>query len=177
MPSTSRAARAGSVVAHLGVMGAVAVLMGLLTAGLVIPFAAVGGVTARNVAASMDKLPDELTAEPLAQRTRVLAADGSLLATWYDQNRINVRLDEVAPIMRKAILAIEDYRYYEHGALDLKGTLRAFITNQASAGVVQGGSSITQQMVKQTLVNQAKTKPQIRAATDYTYERKTREPR
>ena len=56
MRSASRAAKAGSVFAHLGVMGAVAVLMGLLTAGLVIPFAAVGGVTARNVAASMDKL-------------------------------------------------------------------------------------------------------------------------
>ena len=61
----------------------------------------------------------------------------------------------VAPIMKKAIIAIEDYRFYEHGALDLKGTLRAFISNQAADGVVQGGSSITQQMVKMTLINQA----------------------
>ena len=53
--------------------------------------------------------------------------------------------------MRKAIVAIEDYRFYQHGALDLKGTLRAFVTNQASGGTVQGGSSITQQMVKMTL--------------------------
>ena len=53
--------------------------------------------------------------------------------------------------MRKAIVAIEDYRFYQHGALDLKGTLRALVTNQASGGVVQGGSSITQQMVKMTL--------------------------
>src|SRR4051794_39340452 len=166
---------AGSVVSHLGVMVAVAALMGLLVAGLVIPFAAVGGIAARNVADSMDKLPSDLTADPLAQRTRVLATDGSTLATWYDQNRISVPLNHVARIMRKAIVSIEDYRFYQHGALDLKGTLRAFITNQASAGVVQGGSSITQQMVKQTLINQARTKKQVRAATADTYERKFRE--
>ncbi|HEY0905396.1 MAG TPA: transglycosylase domain-containing protein, partial [Marmoricola sp.] len=64
---------------------------------------------------------------------------------------------------------------YEHGALDLKGTLRALITNQASNGVVQGGSSITQQMVKMTLLTQAKTKAERREATDDTYARKLRE--
>src|SRR3712207_3401621 len=84
-----------AVVSHLAVMVAVAGLTGLLVAGLAIPFAAVAGLGARNMASSMDNLPSDLTAEPLAQRTRVLAADGSLLATWYDQNRINVRLDKV----------------------------------------------------------------------------------
>ena len=44
--------------------------------------------------------------------------------------------------------SIEDYRFYQHGALDLKGTLRALVKNQAEGGVSQGGSSITQQMVK-----------------------------
>jgi membrane peptidoglycan carboxypeptidase len=167
---------AADVVSHLGVMIGVSALIGILVAGLAIPFAALAGFGARTVADSMDKLPDELTAEPLAQRTRVLAADGSLLATFYDQNRINVPLNEVSRIMRKSIIAIEDYRFYQHGALDLKGTLRAFVTNQANSGdVVQGGSSITQQMVKQTLVNQAKTKEEQAAATADTYERKIRE--
>ena len=147
--------------------------MGVLVAGIAIPFAAVAGLGARTVADSMDNLPEELTAEPLAQRTRVLAADGSLLATWYDQNRVNVSLNKVSLVMRKAIVAIEDYRFYQHGALDLKGTLRAFVTNQANSGVVQGGSSITQQMVKQTLINQAKNKRGRRAATADTYERKS----
>src|SRR3712207_9142251 len=77
--------------------------------------------------------------------------------------------------MRKAIVAIEDYRFYQHGAMDLKGTLRAFITNQANSGVVQGGSSITQQMVKQTLITQAETEAQVAAAQAETYERKFRE--
>ena len=163
------------VVSHLGVMVAVAAVTGLLVAGLAIPFAAVAGFGARNVADSMDQLPSDLTTEPLAQRTRVLAGDGRLLATWYDQNRINVPLNKVSLTMRKAIVAIEDYRFYEHGALDLKGTLRAFITNQASSEVVQGGSSITQQMVKQTLITQAKSDEEVAAAQDDTYERKIRE--
>jgi membrane peptidoglycan carboxypeptidase len=105
----------------------------------------------------------------------VLAANGKTLAIWYDQNRVNVTLNHVAPIMRKAILSIEDYRFYEHGALDVKGTLRAFITNQASGGVVQGGSSITQQMVKMTLLNQAKTEAERKAVTADTYQRKFNE--
>ena len=77
--------------------------------------------------------------------------------------------------MVKAIVAIEDSRFYEHGALDLQGTLRALITNQANSGVVQGGSSITQQMVKLTLLSQADTKAERSAATDDTYARKLRE--
>ena len=77
--------------------------------------------------------------------------------------------------MVKSIVSIEDYRYYQHGALDLKGTLRALVTNQASGGSVQGGSSITQQMVKMTLVDQAKTAKQRKAATADTYARKITE--
>jgi membrane peptidoglycan carboxypeptidase len=172
---SARRLPARSILSHLGVMVAVSTLAGLLVAGLVIPFAAVAGLGARNVAEGMDKLPADLTAEPLSQRTRVLAADGSLLATWYDQNRVNVPLNKVSMTMRKAIVAIEDYRFYQHGAMDLKGTLRAFLTNQASDGVVQGGSSITQQMVKQTLINQAKTEEEVAEATADTYARKFRE--
>jgi membrane peptidoglycan carboxypeptidase len=86
-----------------------------------------------------------------------------------------VPLNRVAKVMRKAIVAIEDYRFYEHGALDLKGTFRAFVINQANDGVVQGGSSITQQMVKQTLINQAETDEEAKAAKEETYARKFRE--
>jgi membrane peptidoglycan carboxypeptidase len=175
MPRRDQDLNAASVLSHLGVMLGVSALAGLLVAGLALPFVAVAGAGAQNVAHSLEDLPEDLIAEPLAQRTKVLDADGKRIATWYDQNRVNVRLDQVAPVMRRAILSIEDYRFYQHGALDLKGTLRAFITNQASSGVVQGGSSITQQMVKQTLVNQAETKKEIAAATADTYQRKWNE--
>ena len=78
--------------------------------------------------------------------------------------------------MVKALVSIEDYRFYEHGALDIKGTVRALVTNLGSGGVVQGGSSITQQLVKQTLLNAAKTKKgELKAVTDDTYARKLKE--
>ena len=85
------------------------------------------------------------------------------------------RCGSISRPMVKAIVAIEDYRFYDHGALDLKGTVRAFVTNQANGGSVQGGSSITQQMVKQTLLYQAETDEERKAATEETYARKIRE--
>ena len=166
---------AARVLSHLGVMAAVAAVMGVVVAGLAIPFAGLVGIAARDVSRTMDDLPTELTVEPLAQKTRIVDGAGNTVASLYDENRINVSLGQVSRKMVKAIVAIEDYRYYEHGALDLKGTLRALITNQASGGVVQGGSSITQQMVKLTLVSQADGKAERAAATEESVARKIRE--
>ena len=157
------------VLSHLVVMAAVAAVLGVVVAGLAIPFAGLAGIGARNVARTMDNLPEELKTEDLAQRTTILDANGNRLASLYDENRITVPLKGISRNMVKAIVAIEDYRFYQHGALDLKGTLRALITNQANSGVVQGGSSITQQLVKLTLISQAKTKAEKQAATDDTY--------
>ena len=165
----------GRVASHLLVMLAVAVIMGVVVAGLAIPFAGVLGIGARNAARAMDNLPAELETAPLPQRTRLLDANGDTIATFYDENRVNVSLDQISRVMVQAIVSIEDSRFYEHGALDLKGTLRALITNQASSGVVQGGSSITQQMVKMTLVTQARTAAERKAAIDDTYARKLKE--
>ncbi|WP_435746020.1 transglycosylase domain-containing protein [Nocardioides sp. SYSU DS0663] len=166
---------ASRVASHLAVMLAVAGVLGVVVAGLAIPFAGVVGVGAKNVAQTMDELPAELETEALPQRTRVVDEQGDTIAVFFDQNRVNVPLRQVSRTMVKAIVAIEDYRFYQHGALDVKGTIRAFITNQANSGVVQGGSSITQQLVKMTLVNQAKTAAERKAATDDSYARKLRE--
>ena len=166
---------AGRVASHLAVMGAVAVVMGVLTACLAIPFAGLVGVAAKDVSAGMVNLPESLEAKDLSQKTRIYDVNGNLIASLYDQNRINVPLSSISRPMVKAIVAIEDYRFYDHGALDLKGTLRAFVTNQANGGSVQGGSSITQQMVKQTLLYQAETDEERKAATEETYARKIRE--
>ncbi|HEX4190989.1 MAG TPA: transglycosylase domain-containing protein [Marmoricola sp.] len=163
------------VTSHLGVMIALSAVMGLLVAGLVIPFAGALGVGAKSLSKSVKNLPEKLVTAPLSQRTRVLDSQGHVLATFYDQNRVNVPLAQVAPIMRKAIVAIEDYRFYQHGAIDVKGTLRAFVNNKANDGTTQGGSSITQQMVKMTLLDQATTAAARKAATADTYERKLKE--
>ena len=166
---------AGRVASHLAVMAAVAVVMGVLVACLAIPFAGLVGVAAKDVSKGMVNLPESLEAKDLSQKTRIYDVNGNLIASLYDQNRINVPLGSISRPMVKAIVAIEDYRFYEHGALDLKGTVRAFVTNQANGGSVQGGSSITQQMVKQTLLYQAETDEERKAATEETYARKIRE--
>jgi membrane peptidoglycan carboxypeptidase len=158
-------------------MLAVSVVLGVVVAGLAIPFAGLAGVGTQNLADQMKELPKELDTEELPQRSLILDADGDVLATIYEDggNRVNVPLRQMSRIMVKAIVAIEDYRFYQHGPLDVKGTLRALITNQANDGVVQGGSSITQQLVKLTLQQQADTPEEVEAAADDTYARKFNE--
>jgi membrane peptidoglycan carboxypeptidase len=149
-------------------------LAGLIVAAIFVPAAAFTAVTANNVSDAVVDLPLELKDIPAAQTTRLLASDGSLLAYFYEENRQDVPLDKISDDMKDALLSIEDTRFYDHGALDLKGTLRALVNN-ASDRQTQGGSSITQQLVKLTLVQQATTKEQVRAATKESIARKVRE--
>ncbi len=71
-----------------------------------------------------------------------------------------VPLSEVPLVMQKALIAIEDVRFYEHGGIDVKGTLRALLANGSSGQVSQGGSTLTQQYVKNVLIEDAHTKKQ-----------------
>lgn len=158
----------------IGAIARLSGLGGLLVAMMLIPATAVVAITFNKVTTDVVNLPLTLKDQPSAQTTRLLAADGSLIAYFYKENRQDVPLKEIAPVMQQAQLAIEDNRFYEHGALDLKGTLRALVNN-ASDGQTQGGSSITQQLVKLTLVSQAKTKEQRIAATKKSTARKIRE--
>jgi membrane peptidoglycan carboxypeptidase len=132
----------------------VSVLAGLLVAGLAVPVAAIGGSSAKYVADGMDSLPADLDIKPASDKTVVLMADGNTLAELYDENRVLVTLDQIAPIMQTAQVAIEDTRFYQHGALDIKGTLRALVRT-GSGSAVQGGSTLTQQYVKQVRVEAA----------------------
>ncbi|WP_139979234.1 transglycosylase domain-containing protein [Nocardioides litoris] len=167
--------RPTTVLSHLGVMAIVSVVLGVVVSGLAIPFAGLLGFAAKSTAETTDDLPLELEFGALPQKTTIYAGDGSVLASVFDQNRINVPLDQISRTMVEALISIEDYRYYQHGALDVKGTMRALVTNLGSGGVVQGGSSITQQLVKQTLFNAADTAEERQAVTDDTYARKLQE--
>ncbi len=160
-----------SVVMFLGV----SVLSGALAAGLAIPFAGLAGFTTEKTSDTLQDLPQQFDEVPLKQKSTILAADGTVIATLAEQNRVPVKLKDVAPIMQKAIVAIEDDRFYEHGALDAKGTLRALLQNQSAGTVQQGGSSITQQYVKISLVEKAKTPEEVAAATADSYQRKVAE--
>jgi membrane peptidoglycan carboxypeptidase len=160
-----------SVVLFLGV----SVLSGALAAGLAIPFAGLAGFTTEQTSKTLQDLPQQFDEVPLKQKSQIFDSKGHLIATLAEQNRKPVKLKDVAPIMQKAIVAIEDDRFYEHGALDLKGTLRALLENQSSGSVQQGGSSITQQYVKISLVEKAKTPQEVAEATADTYQRKVAE--
>lgn len=86
---------------------------------------------------------------PLAERTIITAADGTPVATLFNENRVPVEaLDDIAPSLVDAVLATEDDEFYEHGPIDFAGTARALIRNGVEGEVVQGGSTITQQYVK-----------------------------
>jgi membrane peptidoglycan carboxypeptidase len=169
--STSDRGFIGQVTMFLGV----SVIAGVLVAGMLIPIAGGAGLSARSTAQAFSDSPQNLDLQPLAQRSRILAADGSLIADLYDENRISVPLKAVAPVMRQAILAIEDSRFYQHGGVDLRGTLRAAATNAQSGGLVQGGSTLTQQYVKNVLVEQARNSEQVKAAREKGLARKYRE--
>ncbi|HUQ00448.1 MAG TPA: transglycosylase domain-containing protein [Aeromicrobium sp.] len=149
-------------------------LAGLLVAGMAVPTTAFAAITINRLSQAVIDLPADLADAPAAQTTKMLSANHKQLAYFYRENRKDVPLSDISPTMRQAILAIEDNRFYSHGALDLKGTLRALVNN-ASSGTTQGGSSITQQLVKLTLVQQARTQEEIAAAQEPSIARKIRE--
>ncbi len=149
MPFTPK--RVGGVAYSLVMFIVVSVLAGVLVAGLFVPLAGLAGVSSKAAADEMDNLPAELATPVPPTRSKVLLGNGKMLAYFYDENRIYVPLDKIAPVMLQAQLAIEDHRFYEHGALDLRGTMRALVRN-SSGGDTQGGSSISQQYVKMVLV-------------------------
>ncbi|MGH3389815.1 MAG: transglycosylase domain-containing protein, partial [Actinomadura sp.] len=159
----------------LGRLAAMGVVAGVLTALVVLPAALTVGVGARDTANWFQTAPSELGTPALPQQSRILAADGSVLATFFYQNRVEVRFDQIAPVARQAVLAIEDSRFYEHGAIDSQGTVRALMQNIQSGRVTQGGSGITQQYVKNLLLETATSDRGRRAALAVTPARKLRE--
>lgn len=151
-------------------------LAGVLVAGLIIPIAASLGVVARDSATEFGNLGDDLDLEqPLPQRSRIVDSEGRTIATFYDENRIYVQLDKIAPVMIDAILAIEDHRYYEHGPIDVQGTIRAFTENLQAGEITGGGSTLTQQYVKLLQVSLEGVGYSESEATDETYRRKLEE--
>ncbi|PIF01825.1 MAG: penicillin-binding protein, partial [Propionibacterium sp.] len=134
---------------------AVSLLSGLLIAGLAFPFAAMVGSTAKIASDSVDDLPAELEAPPPSERSLVYMADGSLLATFYDENRVYVPLSKISKYMQEAQIAVEDQEFYKHGALNLEATLRQLVRNSRSGEITGGGSTLTQQYVKLLLIEKA----------------------
>jgi penicillin-binding protein 1A len=102
---------------------------------------------------SLDILTDYRPNIPL----RVYSAEGSLLGEFGQERRSLVKISEVPELMKNAILAAEDERFYEHGGVDYIGVLRAAISNFTSGGVKQGASTITMQVARNFFLTKEKT--------------------
>ncbi len=139
-----------------GLLGLVALsaVAGVLITATVTPAIAATSYAASSSIKLFNDMPGYLTIEKLMLPTEVYAKDSDgddyLLARFYDQNRIPVTFDEVNPVMYDAIISSEDKNFYSHGGIDLVGTVSALIGN-ARTGSNRGGSSITQQYVKNVL--------------------------
>ncbi|GAA3066113.1 transglycosylase domain-containing protein [Streptomyces roseofulvus] len=154
----------------------VSVLSGAVLAGIALPAAGALGLAAKGTVEGFDEIPSNLKTPPLSQRTTILDSEGGLIATVYSRDRKVVPLEKISPYMQKAIVAIEDSRFYEHGAIDLKGVLRAINKNAQSGGVSEGASTLTQQYVKNVFVEEAGDDPEkVAQATQQTIGRKVRE--
>lgn len=130
--------------------GVVALIAAVLTSAFVLPgFLGVGQAAAAG-ANAFEALPSNLEIQPFAQNTTVYAKKGGVdvpIASFYAQNRQDVGWNDVAQTVKDATVAAEDPRFYSEGAVDLLGTVRGALST-VSGSSVQGGSSITQQYVK-----------------------------
>jgi membrane peptidoglycan carboxypeptidase len=135
------------------------VVAGALVAGIALPAVGAVGFSAKSAVDDFNNLPDDLLTPPLAQTSTIYDANGKAMATVYSRDRTVVPLSKIAPVMRNALIDIEDNRFYQHGAIDLKGTLRALTKNADSSGGTQGGSTLTQQYVKNVAIEKAGNDP------------------
>jgi membrane peptidoglycan carboxypeptidase len=129
-------------------------LAGALGTALVLPLVGSAGWAVTTGAEYFDSLPSDLAQAPLPQRSVLLTRNGQPITFFFDENRVEVPLSAVSPQLQNAVVAIEDARFYQHGGVDPRGLARAAV-NDTAGGKVQGASTITQQYVKNVLVERA----------------------
>ncbi len=135
-----------SVVAAAGAVIAVGVLL------------IVGAATPLGRAFSFQGPPEPVHLRPLSTPSKVYDSKGNLIAVLSDSNyRIPVPLSQIPPVVIHAVLDVEDNTFYSSGPVDLRGILRALRTDLLSGGIVQGGSTITQQLVKNAVLTPKRT--------------------
>jgi len=160
----------------------ISLVAGLIVGAAVLPMAGIAGVAARDAAKTFDELPVPALGQ-LPQRSEILDRKGHLIAYIYPSgggqknnpiDRVPVTYNQIAPVMRRAIVAIEDSRFWQHGAFDPRGTGRALISD-LQHNAVQGGSTLAQQYVKNALILTATSPRQVQDATAPNTVRKLRE--
>ena len=140
------------------------------------------GLAAKEASDRFLALPSDLQQVPLAQRSVMVDADGAPIAWFYEENRSVVPLDQIAPVMRQALVDIEDSRFYDNPGIDLRAIGRALVRSQAGAVTgeeteQEGASTLTQQYVKNLRLAQAKTEAEREEVLEVSYARKLEEAR
>ena len=147
----------GSRVAlFVGLITALAVLGALVVLPVVVP----AGALVRDTSARLGDVPPLVKALPKPEeRSLIYANDGrTVLAVLHgDENRKSIPLRDMGLRIRRAVIAIEDYRFYEHHGIDYHGIARAAVEDFKEGSISQGGSTLTQQYIKNVLTGSSKT--------------------
>jgi membrane peptidoglycan carboxypeptidase len=145
---------------------------------LALPLVGGAGLVAKAAADTFEHNDPVLLVPPLAQRTVLYDKTGKEFTELHGaEDRVVVALADVPMLMQQAIIGIEDSRFYEHHGVDFQGVLRAAVRNGQGGSTTQGGSTLTQQYVKNVLKLSAHSEAERQAATAQTFDRKLREAR
>jgi 1A family penicillin-binding protein len=105
----------------------------------------------------LEKLADRLTLDVGPESTLLYDDNNNLISAIYEEHRIAVRLEEMSPHLINAVLVTEDRRFYDHDGIDVRRILAAFVVNSQAGEIVEGGSTITQQLVRSILLSREQT--------------------
>lgn len=155
---------------------AISVFLGAAVAAAGAPAVIAATSTTTQLTDYWEGLPSDLPiAAALPQHVILLDKDGLEFARFYSENRIPVTFEQISPNFTNALVATEDSRFFEHSGVDFPGIARAAITNMATNERSEGGSTITQQLVQNILITNARNDAEKAVAVGDTYESKLRE--
>ena len=125
-------------------------------AGLILLGTAGAGLLYATMTAGLPDLAKLDRYDP-ARTTKIFSADGTLIATLFDENRTYTKIEKISPLMLASLVAIEDQRFYEHQGVDWKGIVRALGGNFTAGGTEQGASTLTMQLTRKLFLTQERT--------------------
>ena len=132
-------------------------IVGGLAFGLAALSAGLGYWVYRQFASDLPANLSAITDYQPIRASQIWSADGELIGEFFVEKRVLLPIEQIPDLVRKAFVAAEDGRFYKHGGVDYLGVLRAAWANLRARQVVQGGSSITQQVAKILIVGQERS--------------------
>lgn len=155
MPQKNRTVK-GVLGGLVGLVG-LSAIAGLLVTASVTPVLAMTGVAGTTALTIFDELPEVLKVDTPMEQSTIYATNPEgkpvVLASFYEQNRVPVKYEEVSPVLYDAILSSEDKNFYTHGGVNLGATVKALVDNVRGTSS-RGASTISQQFVKNVRIQQ-----------------------